>query len=214
MGTNQGEGVGPNTPRSNNDARPEHKVITGAFYIDKTEVTNEAYKRFCDATQYPTPPGWKNGAIPEGQEDFPVMRVSWYEAAAFAAWIGKRLPTEIEWEKTARGTDARLFPWGNNWDWTKVVTQRESAYKVGSKPDGASPYGVQDMAGNVYEWTANWYDAYPEAPIKFAEYGTSMKVIRGGGYDYQSISQTYFRSVAFPRTRSDWIGFRCAVDAK
>ena len=214
MGTNQSEGIGPNTPRFNNDARPEHKVTVGAFYIDKTEVTNAAYKKFCDATEYPTPPGWKNNTFPEGQNDFPVIRISWPEASAYAAWIGKRLPTEIEWEKAARGTDARLFPWGNDWDENRVVSSRDGALKVGSKLEGASPYGALDMAGNVYEWTSNWYDAYPDAPIKFAEYGTTMKVIRGGGYDYRSVAQTFFRSVAFPRTRSDWIGFRCARDAK
>ena len=214
MGTNQSEDLGPNTPRFNNDARPEHKVTVAAFYLDKTEVTNAAYKQYCDATNYPPPPGWKNGTFPEGQENFPVMRVSWHEAFAYAAWMGKRLPTEIEWEKAARGTDARTFPWGNDWDGNRVVTGRDSALQVGSKPDGASPYGALDMAGNVYEWTQSWYDAYPDAPVKFAEYNETMKVIRGGGYDYQSIAQTFYRSVAFPRTRSDWIGFRCAQDAQ
>lgn len=214
MGTNQGENLGPNTPRAYNDAQPEHKVNVTAFYLDKTEVTNAAYKKFCDATAYPTPPGWKNNAFPAGQGEYPVSRVSWHEASAYASWVGKRLPTEIEWEKAARGTDKRLFPWGDNWEEDRVVSSRDSALQVGSKPGGASPYGALDMAGNVYEWTTSWYDAYPNAPIKFAEYGTQMKVIRGGGYDFQSVAQTYFRSVAFPRMRSDWIGFRCAQDAK
>jgi len=213
MGTNKGEDIGPNTPRYTNDARPQHKPTAKAFYIDKTEVTNAAYKKFCDATDYPVPPHWKNGKLPEGADNFPVTHINWHEASAYAAWIGKRLPTEIEWEKPARGTDARSFPWGNNWDANRVVTGRESAAQVATKPDGASPYGALDMAGNVYEWTQSWYDAYPNAPHKFPEYNETMKVIRGGGYDFQSIAQTFFRSVAFPRTRSDWIGFRCAQDA-
>jgi formylglycine-generating enzyme required for sulfatase activity len=215
MGTNQGEGTGPNTPRMNNDAQPEHKVTLPAFYIDKTEVTNAQYKAYCDATGYPAPPNWTNGAFASGEEEFAVTHINWWEAAAYAAWAGKRLPTEAEWEKAARGTDKRTFPWGNDWDVNRVIWNRNRSFKVGTKPDGASPYGALDMAGNVYEWTASWYDAYPNAPHKFAEYGTQMKVIRGGGfYGSEFLARTHYRSVAFPSTRSDWIGFRCAMDER
>jgi formylglycine-generating enzyme required for sulfatase activity len=210
MGTNRSEDVGPNTPRSNNDARPIHRVTLPAFFIDKTEVTNAQYKKYCDATDYPAPPIWKNGNFPTGEDEFPVTHVNWFEAAAFAAWAGKRLPSEAEWEKAARGTDAREYPWGNNWDASRVTRDRSSAEKVGQHPNGASPFGAFDMAGNVFEWTASWYDAYPNAPLKFAEYGEQMKVIRGGGFNgSESTSHTYFRSVAYPTSRSEWIGFRC-----
>jgi formylglycine-generating enzyme required for sulfatase activity len=214
MGTNASQGIGPNTPRMDNDAQPEHKVMLPAFYIDKTEVTNAQYKAYCDATNYPAPPDWKNGAFAIGEEEFAVTHINWWEAAAYAAWAGKRLPTEAEWEKAARGTDKREFPWGNDWDANRVIWNRNRSFKVGTKPNGASPYGALDMAGNVYEWTDNWYDAYPNAPHKFAEYGTQMKVIRGGGfYGAEFLARTHYRSVAFPSTRSDWIGFRCAMDA-
>lgn len=214
MGTNRGEALGPNIPRTHNDARPEHKVTLPAFYIDKTEVTNAQYKAYCDATNYPVPPVWKDGKYPDGEADFPVTHINWYEASAYAAWVGKRLPTEAEWEKAARGSDKREFPWGNNWDANRVIWHRNRSFKVGTKPNGASPYGALDMAGNVFEWTASWYDAYPNAPHKFAEYGTQMKVIRGGGFDGGDVlARTHFRSVAYPSARLDWIGFRCVQDA-
>lgn len=215
MGTDRSEAVGPDVPRSYNDARPFHPVTLPAFFIDKTEVTNAQYKKYCDATGYPTPPNWKDGIYAKGESEYPVSHVNWYEAGAYAAWAGKRLPTEAEWEKAARGSDKREFPWGNNWDPKRAVFGGQHPNKVGQFPEGASPCGALDMAGNVFEWTQSWYDAYPNAPIKFPEFGEKMKVVRGGGYDgYDMICRTYYRSVAFPSTRSGWIGFRCAQDAK
>jgi formylglycine-generating enzyme required for sulfatase activity len=214
MGTNESDRKGANVPRTYDDARPEHSVPLPAFYIDKTEVTNAAYLKFCEATHYPVPPGWKNGTFPEGQADFPVTRVSWYEAAAYAHWAGKRLPTEAEWEKAARGTDGRTYPWGKDWNEKNLVWNRSTPDKVGSKPQGASPYGALDMAGNVFEWVNDWYHAYPKAPVAFPEYNQTLKVIRGGGfYGYSFAASTFYRSVDFPTARSEWIGFRCARDA-
>lgn len=215
IGTDHSEGIGPNTPRAHNDARPQHKLTLSAFFIDKTEVTNAHYKQYCDAVGYPVPPNWKNGTFASEEDDFPVTHITVYEAAAYAAWAGKRLPTEEEWEKAARGTDARLYPWGNNWDQARLVWNRKRAAKVGQFSAGASPYGALDMAGNVYEWTSSWYQAYPNAPINFDEYGEKMKVIRGGGFDgYETIARTHYRSVAYPGSRSEWIGFRCVKDEK
>lgn len=214
MGTNQSDRTGDNVPRTYNDARPEHLITIPAFYIDKTEVTNADYLSFCKSTHYPVPPGWKGGMFPEGEADFPVTRISWYEAAAYARWAGKRLPTEAEWEKAARGTDGRAYPWGNEWDEKKLIWGRSRPDRVGLRPAGASPYGALDMAGNVFEWTDDWYAAYPQAPVAYPEYNQTLKVVRGGGfYGYNFAAATYFRSVNFPRARSEWIGFRCARDA-
>lgn len=214
MGTNQGDPAGPNKPRGFADAQSQHAVTLPAFYIDKTEVTNAQYKRYCEATGYPVPPDWKNGTLPDGAGSTAVTHVNWWEATAYARWAGKRLPTEAEWEKAARGTDARTFPWGKEWEPARVVWGMNEAQAVGTKPDGASPYGALDMAGNVFEWTADWYKAYPNAPQQFPEYGTKFKVVRGGGFfGFEMVCRTYYRSVDRPASRSEWIGFRCAKDA-
>ena len=217
MGTNATDGTddnqATNTPLSNNDARPQHTEKTNAFFLDKTEVTNAQYKQFCDATGYAPPPQWKSGQIPDGQASFPVVRVNWYEASAYAKWAGKRLPTEAEWEHAARGTDGRLFPWGNDWDDAKAV-KGDGPSPVGSKPSGASPYGALDMAGNVAEWTSSWFDAYPGNPVKQPDFGKkTLKVVRGGPwYGSTSLEETYYRMVGRPSSRNMWIGFRCAKD--
>jgi formylglycine-generating enzyme required for sulfatase activity len=214
MGTDKSDRTGDNVPRTYNDARPEHSVTIPAFYIDKTEVTNAAYLKFCQSTHYPVPPDWKDGMFRSGEADFPVTRVSWFEATAYARWAGKRLPTEAEWEKAARGTDGRIYPWGNEWNEKNLIWGQSKPSKVGLKPAGASPYGALDMAGNVYEWTSDWYAAYPKAPVTYPEYNQTLKVVRGGGfYGYNFGASTYFRSVDYPRVRSEWIGFRCAKDA-
>lgn len=204
MGTNDTGGIVPG------DQSPQHEVTIPAFFIDKTEVTNAQYKKYCDATKYPTPPDWLDGKILAGQENWPVLRVNWWEAVAYAKWAGKRLPTEAEWEKAARGTDARQYPWGNGgWDGDKVVAG--SPAPVGSKPAGASPYGALDMAGNAYEWTADWYEAYPKSTAKTNFFGRIFKVIRGGSYDGSpNLGETFFRSPMRPQSRNVWVGFRCA----
>ena len=218
MGTDQGDGnddnQGTNTPLTNNDARPRHTATTGAFFIDKTEVTNAAYKKFCDATGTLPPPQWIGGKFPDGQENFAITRVSWFEARAFARWSGKRLPTETEWEHAARGSDGRAYPWGENWDSSLLVNDTGGPQAVGSKPGGASPCGALDMAGNVAEWTDSWFDAYPGSPTKQPDFGKkTLKVVRGGAWtDGQGLAQTYFRQVCRPDQRNLWIGFRCAKD--
>ncbi len=217
MGTNATDNTddnqGTNTPLANNDARPEHAEQTKAFFLDKTEVTNAQYKAFCDATGYAPPPQWKDGKIPEGQANFAVTRVNWYEATAYAKWAGKRLPTEAEWEHGARGVDGRSYPWGNDWDDSKVVWGG-GAGEVASKTAGASPYGALDMAGNAAEWTSSWFDAYPNAPIKQPDLNKkTYKVARGGpGYGSNNLAFTYYRMVCKPDSRNMWIGFRCVKD--
>ena len=203
-----------NVPLRANDSRPQHKTTTGAFWIDKTEVTNAQYAKFCAATGVPAPPHWVDGVVPDGQADYPVYRVSWYEASGYARWAGKRLPSEAEWEKAARGTDGRRYPWGNDWDAGKAHTNGTEPREVGQFPNGASPYGALDMIGNVAEWTSSWWDAYPGAPTKQPEFGTRYKVVRGGAWaGTANVRQTWFRGVARPQTRIQWIGFRCVQDA-
>lgn len=205
MGTNDTGGIVPG------DQSPQHEVTLPAFFIDKTEVSNAQYKKYCDDTKYPMPPDWLDGKIPAGQENWPVLRVNWWEASAYAKWAGRRLPTEAEWEKAARGTDARQYPWGNGgFDGDHVAVGADPS-PVGSKPSGASPYGALDMAGNAYEWTDSWYEAYPKSTSKTNFFGHIFKVVRGGSYDGSgNLAQTFFRSPMRPQSRNVWVGFRCA----
>ncbi len=172
--------------------QPQHSVYLDAFYIDKYEVTNAQYKGFLDKTGHTPPLFWNDDLY--NQPEQAVMAVSWEDAAAYAEWAGKRLPTEAEWEKAARGTDGRYWPWGNQWDNTKLNGNDVGAVDgyiytapVGSYPQGVSPYGVHDMAGNVWEWTADWYDENyyeysPRMNPKGPESGENH-VARGGSWD-------------------------------
>ena len=139
------------------DEKPIHDVYLDAYYISEFPVTVAQYRLFCVASQrnMPDAPSW--GWI----DEHPMVSVTWDDATAFCEWAGVRLPTEAEWEKAARGTDGRAYPWGNDWDKSKCsnFTNSKSTQPVGSYPDGASPYGVLDMAGNVWEWCSDWYSA-------------------------------------------------------
>lgn len=219
MGTKKGDIHSTHDIRLFSDAQPEHKVNVPAFFLDKTEVTNAQYKKFCEATNYPVPPHWKNGSFAAGEEQIPITHVNWWEATAYAKWAGKRLPTETEWEKAARGAvEDNGYPWGPVWDKERVVTGEAKPQAVGQKPAGASPFGALDMAGNVFEWVQDWYMAYPGSTQNLPEFGKQYKVIRGGGFDslpgFPLIYNVAYRSVARPQTRSEWVGFRCAKDAK
>lgn len=201
---------------------PEHRVTLSAFYIDKTETTNRHYKEFIDATGQKAPPNWSGQSYPQNLADHPVVLVNWHEADAYCKWRKKRLPTEAEWEKAARGTDGRAFPWGNEFDIKKVNTMGEfgGTTQVGFFQDGKSPYGVLDMAGNVQEWTSDWYKAYPGGDYNDPDYGEKHKTVRGGGwggmghYTLQVYVRTAFRMSAPPEGRYDDLGFRCAWQAR
>jgi formylglycine-generating enzyme required for sulfatase activity len=210
------------------DEIPKHRVEVRPFYIDRYEVTNALYQKFIEATGQPTPVdhhdpmfySWLNGKPPAGQENHPVVYVSWYDADAYCQWAGKRLPTEEEWEKAARGTDGRAWPWGNTFDGAKCNIYESSPLwttPVGSYPQGVSPYGVYDMCGNVAEWTASWYQPYPESKIQRASFGEHFKVARGGGWPLpqEPWSRATNRNLAQPPDYSHRsLGFRCAKDAQ
>jgi formylglycine-generating enzyme len=197
--------------------RPMRRVTLDGYWIYKLPVTVGQYRLFCAATgrtlRHAPPWGW--------QEEHPIVNVSWEYASAYAEWAGAGLPTEAEWEKAARGTDGRTFPWGDEWDRSKccnsVDLRRGSVSFVGTFRSGASPYGALDMAGNVWEWTADWYEetyysfspeSNPTGPF-FGKY----RVLRGGswGNDLVHDFRTSTRVVCEPVVRGGSIGFRCVV---
>jgi formylglycine-generating enzyme required for sulfatase activity len=199
------------------DEQPEHIVYLDAFYIDKTEVTNAQYRKCVEAGACYKP----FNTIYYDKADYaqhPMVYVGWNDADAYCGWAGKRLPTEAEWEKAARGTDGRTYPWGEGIDCDHAQYSEcgERTVPVGSKPKGVSPYGALDMAGNVYEWVADWYeeDYYSQSPGRNPPGPDSGKgpVLRGGAWgveaNYVRCATRRFRY--YPDTRSDYVGFRCA----
>ncbi|HEX9757944.1 MAG TPA: formylglycine-generating enzyme family protein [Nitrospiria bacterium] len=226
------------------DEVPQFKVHLPGFFIDQYEVTTTKYKEFLDDTGR-EPPGdkhhpevypWKrDGGVPPELADHPVIYVSWFDADAYCRWEGKRLPTEQEWEKAARGTDGRIWPWGNTFDpakanvreyWFQVydrekdpgtVTKRDysGTTPVGSFPEGVSPFGVYDMTGNVAEWTSSWYQAYPGSTLKRKAFGEVVRVFRGGSNVLEG--NLYGRAAhrttsTIPEKKHRSLGFRCAKD--
>lgn len=178
-------------------------VYVDAFYIDKYPVTNAEYKAFVDATGYRQPDHWRGGTYPPDKADHPVVQVNWEDAAAYAEWAGKRLPTEEEWEKAARGTDGRTYPWGDTWEANRANTSESGILDttpVGKySPQGDSPYGVADMAGNVWEWTASGVKRV-------------YLIMRGGTWlNPREDARCTSRLQYTPRRRNPYVGFRCAL---
>ncbi|MBI5186702.1 MAG: SUMF1/EgtB/PvdO family nonheme iron enzyme [Nitrospinae bacterium] len=196
--------------------QPKRKVFLKAFLIDRHEVTNREYLEFVAATGHKPPVNWEGGSPSSEQLDHPALFISQPEAAAYARWAGKRLPTEEEWEKAARGPDGLIFPWGNAFDPFKAATAESdlafisgalcaihSGNRVEIAPGDVSPYGVHDMAGNVREWTSS---ASQESP--------SLVVIKGGSWVDLSVNARAAHREYVPRDgTSHLIGFRCVVDA-
>lgn len=243
------------------DEQPERRVYLSGFWIDRLEVTNRDYAVFVQAAHHRAPANhnpsvtlWE-GTVPlAGTEDHPVVNVSWNDAEAYCRWVGKRLPTEAEWEKAARGPDGRRYPWGNEWDLTKANSasywaghtvefhsgtdweafwvkgegariSKEKGAKgevltmpVGSFPEGASPFGALDMAGNAAEWVADWYDPnyYRWAPLTnpAGPNRGAIKGMRGGSWLKPVVSlRTTDRDWGVMDSRPSGTGFRCAKDA-
>lgn len=185
------------------DESPQQLAETGAFFIDKLEVSNAEFKQFDPAYAY------------EKGLDNHAARVTWEQADAYAKWAGKRLPTEKEWEKAARGTDGRMYPWGNSYDPTFTIW--DAADPRGSAPARPeSPYGCIDMAGGAWEWTASWYQPYPGNNVPGRAYGEKYKVIRGGSsFNDKAMMRTTHRYYLPPNTTGNYYtGFRCAKDLK
>jgi eukaryotic-like serine/threonine-protein kinase len=205
---------------------PQHRVELDAFWIGKYPVTNRQYQAFVRAAGQRPPDHWKKGVIPTGKEQHPVVYVNWEDAAAFCRWAaglpggqGVRLPSEAEWEKAARGTDGRIYPWGNtepdaflcNFDLNLGDTTPVGEYS----PGGDSPYGCADMAGNVCEWVADRYGAkYYESSPKSNPTGPSSsdsRVLRGGFWDSGSrYLRLSYRLWNYPEVCYYSNGFRCA----
>jgi len=190
MGSPSGEGSG--------GEHPQHRVYLDAYHIGKYEVTNEQFAKFVQETGYQAKGNWKEYHV-SGRGNHPVVCVSWNDAKAYCDWAGLRLPTEAEWEKAARGTDGRQYPWGNEWDASRCnnkngpklsgmanLREGRGILPVGSFSSGASPYGCLDMAGNVDEWCSDWhgenyYGNSPSSNPKGPGSGQS-KVLRGGSW--------------------------------
>jgi len=214
------------------DESPQRQVSLPDFYIDKYEVSNRDYYIFCQATDCKTPKFWKDAKYPEGKDNYPVTGVSFFQAAAFAQWKGKRLPTEKEWEKAARGSNGLIYPWGNNFDATAANISQSSRKKKGQglKPrgsyeNGKSPFGVYDMVGNAWEWVWDYYIPYPDNKFKSKDYGEKYTVVRGLSYfgvghfpkkEYMKIvslkARASYREKMNPRSYKIDVGFRCAID--
>jgi sulfatase modifying factor 1 len=194
-------------------------VFLDAFCIDKYEVTNRQYARFLQETGHRKPAFWEDERFNRPEQ--PVVGVAWEDAVAYAQWAGKRLPTEAEWEKAARGTDGREYPWGNTLTYSlecnSAGTQDNHMYTapVGSFPADASPYGVMDMAGNAWEWCADWYDPiYYHRTARRNPRGPDageLRVRRGFSWD-DGLAKTTGRQGKNPLQMDSKTGFRCARD--
>jgi formylglycine-generating enzyme required for sulfatase activity len=199
---------------------PQQKVFVPAYYIDKYEVTMQEYLKFAVDTSYQAQGDWRSLWAPD-KANIPVVNITWDDAVAYAKWANKRLPTEIEWEKAARGEKGFRYPWGEEWQAGKANTF-ESGIKapaeIGSYTGDVSPYGVHDMLGNVKEWTGDYFKAYKGSKTQNKDFGDRFRVLRGA--DYATYGGRYggvqfhlaLRSYYLPDAHFNF-GFRCAKDA-
>jgi formylglycine-generating enzyme required for sulfatase activity len=211
------------------DEHPSHKVTLDPYYIDRYEVTQGEYGQFVSKTNKRPPADWSGRRSPPDRERHPVVFVSWRNASDYCKWKGKRLPNEAEWEKAARGNDERIYPWGNTFDQNRsnIGGFIGKTLPVGSYENGKSPYGAYDMIGNVWEWTSDWYQAYPGNTENSEDFGEKFKVLRGSswagvghfpGEEAGKIlahnSRVTFRLFSNPEeSELNDVGFRCAKSA-
>lgn len=216
--------------------RPEHTVTLNAYYIDQFEITAGRYQKFIESAKRDLPPTWDDEAA-QTLSDLPAVGMSWTDAAAYCKWAGRRLPTEAEWEKAARGTDGRRYPWGHMQPFVDIANYNRGVWvseaitlvpvssglegmsvRHGLKTGGKSPYGLFHMAGNAAEWVADWYDRefYLKSPDKNPTGPATgeKRVIRGGSWaDLPTALRVTARFTAEPDFEERTIGFRCAMDA-
>jgi formylglycine-generating enzyme required for sulfatase activity len=210
-----------------NENSPRRELFVDPFYLDRYEVTVGRYASFLKATGNVRPPEeWETVDLKNGA-DLPVVGVDWQDADGYCQWVGRRLPTDAEWERAARGADERKFPWGNEPPTSELArfaqksqsaVYQDGVARVGSHPKGASPFGIQDMSGNAWEWVADWFsESFPAADRRNPKGPSSgaSKVLRGGGwYDQADRLVSSKRMHANPEQRDNSIGFRCAADGK
>ena len=214
------------------DESPSLNLYLKDFYIDKYEVTRLEYYIFCQATDHKPPRTWGGEKFPDGTGNFPVSYVNFYDAAAYAKWAGKRLPSEAEWEKTTRGPDNYIYPWGNEFEFSGANVSPSAKKKqgrglkpVGSFPQGVSFYGTYDMIGNVWEWVWDYYLPYPNNTHAWKKEDKKELVVRGMSYlgvghfskeEYEKVialkSRASYREHLNPLSKKKDVGFRCAKD--
>jgi len=211
------------------DEHPAHRINLPLYFIDTYEVTNAEYKKFVQATGRRPPMDWQGGQYPAGKDRYPVDTVAWEDANAYCLWAGKRLPTEAEWEKAARGPEGLKYPWGNEFDDKRANVNNVVGHttEVGQYENGKSPYGAYDMIGNVWEWTADWYQPYPGNTYTSDKFGTQFKVLRGDSFAglghfsqkiYDEVKAHYaragYRLFLTPNGYVNDGGFRCVKSGK
>jgi formylglycine-generating enzyme required for sulfatase activity len=217
------------------DEYPRHAINVDAFWLDSTEVTNGQYAAFLNHAGNQIEGGvrWldiedESSLIEQidesfrpkaGYEQHPVIEVSWYGALAYCQWAGGWLPSEESWEYAARGPERREFPWGDEMpscQRANVLDCHESVQPVGALPDGATPHGAQDMAGNVFEWVTDWSHPFPGSPYENPDFGTTFKIVRGGSWSFEPYyTRSAHRAYALmPDIRDDFVGFRCVIPAR
>ncbi len=202
---------------------PRHTVFLDDYYIDQFHVTNYYYQTFVNETGRKPPPNWIGGRFQQGKGNHPVSFVNWFDATDYCNWAGKRLPSEAEWEKAARGDDGRMFPWGPKYLKDHANVHQEGIHEttaIDQYPQGISPHGLYDTAGNLFQWTSDWFLPYPGNKVPHPNFGKTLKVLRGGSFfdcsNYRcGISfQTFNRISLLPQTHAISAGFRCAKSAK
>ncbi len=227
MGSRSGE------PETNEYEKPQHEVELSGFWIQRTPVTNGQYRRFMSATGHRPPdqadsagvswgaPVWSGGNFPPDRADEPVVCVSWEDAQDYCEWAGLRLPTEAEWEYAARGPEGRKYPWGDEWDGSRLCWNRSTregvarTVPVGSFPEGVSWCGALDLAGNVWEWCADWYDReyYRHSPARDPQGPDTGEYRVSRGCSWNREKPEYFRCTLRgnnePSSRGADRGFRC-----